>query len=314
MSKHKRKKVRKNSNYKRAPAAVVPIREEEKLDILETCPLGEAVCAADPGQVIALLEQGADPNVRIGTQASSDSVLNLAVTRAESAEILRLLLEHGARADDACHLDIYPDGTAARRSALSEAIGKSAEMVRLLLEHGADPNRPDLGFTPAGEPMRDSMLSHAVLCARSAEILRLLLEHGADPDRATDTVCENGYLSRRTVLSAAAVTVQDREMVRLLLEHGADPMAPNVGFAADGRAMEESVLNQLVRSTASPELLRLLLEHGAEPDRAFRLWDGEKGSVCYTPLYDAMKRSRDSETVQLLRAFGAFRMTVGEED
>ena len=315
MKKDKKKKLRKK--FRVRPTPLPRSMEEAQPDfpaLNETSPLSEAVCAGDPGRVLGLLDGEADPNERVGTRQASDSPLNLAVTKAQSAEVLRLLLERGADPSHSFHLACCSDGKACRRSPLSEAIGaQNAEMVRLLLEHDADPNFPDLGFTREGEPMRTSMLSRAVEQG-NAEILRLLLEHGADPNRATRTVCAGGHPHRRTVLSEAAVTYGNRELVRLLLEHGADPNGYNVGFCEDGRAMEESVLNQLVRSNGSPEILRLLLEKGADPNASYRLWAGEQGSVYYTPLYDAMERGRESEQVQLLRQFGGYLMTAKEDE
>ena len=315
MKKDKKKKLRKKFRVRPAPAPRSVEAEQPDFPALnEKSPLSEAVCAGAPGSVLALLDGCADPNERVGTRQESDSLLDLAVTRAESAEILRLLLERGADPNHCFHLELYSDGKACRRSPLSEAIGaRNAEMVRLLLEHDADPDFPDLGFSREGEPMRTSMLSKAVEQG-DAEILRLLLEHGADPNRATRTVCAGGHLHRRTVLGEAAVTCGNRELVRLLLEHGADPNGFNVGFCEDGRAMEESVLNQLVRSNGSLDILRLLLEKGADPNASYRLWAGEQGNVYYTPLYDAMERSRESEQVQLLRQFGGYLMTAREDE
>ena len=307
MKKDKKKKLRKK--FKVRPASAVQAAE-----FPVSSPLSEAVCSGDSGRVLSLLEQQADPNQRVGNSSCSDSLLDLAVTRSGSPEILRLLLERGADPNRAFHLEVYPNGMAYRRSPLQEAAAAgSGELVRLLLEHGADSNLPELGFAPTGEPVRTSMLSCAVL-RRHAEILRLLLEHGADPNRATRTVSCGGHLSRVPVLSDAAVTVQDGELVRLLLEHGADPDCALVGFCEDGRPMEESLLNIAVRKGCKTEILRQLLERGADPNRAYRLWAGRRGNVFYTPLYDAMKQDRGSEAVQLLRQFGAFLMTAKDDE
>jgi ankyrin repeat protein len=86
-------------------------------------------------------------------------------------EPVRVLLEHGADADDDA------DNQFGVRPVNAAAAAHDRETMRLLLEAGADPNaRQQGGFTPL----------HEAAHTDDVEMARLLLEHGADPAIAAE--------------------------------------------------------------------------------------------------------------------------------
>jgi ankyrin repeat protein len=139
------------------------------------------------------IRSGVDVNRKI--PGESRSALLYASTIGDP-ELVRLLLEHGARID-------HSDNAATKL--LHEAIRNGhPEVVAVLLEQGADPNRKDhSGQTPL------------MLAAESGDrkSLRHLLAAGADPSATHDS---GSALAR-------AVDVGDIDTVRLLLSAGADP-------------------------------------------------------------------------------------------
>jgi ankyrin repeat protein len=109
------------------------------------------------------------------TQRAGREALNYTVTRGGSTPLLfaarsgdsesaRLLIEAGARVDDA-----LPDGM----TALVEAAHSGQQAVAmLLLEKGANPNAGEVGYTAL----------HAAVLRGGLDLVRALLAHGADPN------------------------------------------------------------------------------------------------------------------------------------
>jgi uncharacterized protein len=86
-------------------------------------------------------------------------------------EAVRVLLEHGADADDDA------DNPFGVRPVHAAGAAHDHETMRLLLEAGADPNRRQQGgFVPL----------HEAAHSDDVEMARLLLAHGADPKLAAD--------------------------------------------------------------------------------------------------------------------------------
>jgi ankyrin repeat protein len=86
-------------------------------------------------------------------------------------EVVRILLEHGADADDDA------DNPFGVRPVHAASAAHDPETMRLLLEAGADPNqRQRGGFVPL----------HEAAHTDDVEMARLLLEHGADPTLTAD--------------------------------------------------------------------------------------------------------------------------------
>lgn len=118
----------------------------------------EAARRGDVGEARKLLKAGANPN---GRDAEGDTPL-LAAVRKDDAEMVILLLDHGAQADVKGRGDT-PLTLAARQGNLL--------LTRLLLRAGANPDRKgDDGDTPL----------HAALAYRHYPVLAALLGAGAD--------------------------------------------------------------------------------------------------------------------------------------
>ncbi len=138
-----------------------------------------------PDVVARLVKAGADVEARSRaytqtvtsevTQRAGREALNYTVTRGGStpllfaarsgdAESARLLLEAGARVDEA-----LPNGM----TALVEAAHSGQQAVAmLLLEKGANPNAGEVGYTAL----------HAAVLRGGLDLVRSLLAHGADPN------------------------------------------------------------------------------------------------------------------------------------
>ena len=109
-------------------------------------PLMEAVLAGDREAAGSLLEQGADPDVHDTDQQWT--ALHLAA-RDNDAELVKLLLDHGAEVD--------PVDTFGNTPLWRAVFAAGEDTIRTLLEHGADPDRKnhsdvsprDLGLSPA---------------------------------------------------------------------------------------------------------------------------------------------------------------------
>jgi ankyrin repeat protein len=138
-----------------------------------------------PDVVARLVKAGADVEARSRaytqtvtsevTQRAGREALNYTVTRGGStpllfaarsgdAESARLLIEAGARVDEA-----LPNGM----TALVEAAHSGQQAVAmLLLERGANPNAGEVGYTAL----------HAAVLRGGLDLVRSLLVHGADPN------------------------------------------------------------------------------------------------------------------------------------
>ena len=185
-------------------------------------PLHSAAWA--PALAKLLVEHGADVNAR-----NKNGETPLYSAARGDAEVVRLLIEHGAKAE-------RPQR--GYGSALMDAICcGEIEVVKALLEGGADAREPALLHAACG---RDD----------SVERAKLLMAYGADP-RARDE--ESG----QTLLHAAAES-SDLGMARLALEAGVDVNARN----RDGR----TALSRTVwRDGVGGPTWQFLIDQGADP-------------------------------------------------
>ena len=128
----------------------------------------EAAAAGRADRLRELLD--ADPDAIRERTPEGFTTLGLAAFLG-GPEAVRVLLEHGADADDDA------DNPFGVRPIHAASAAHDRETVRLLLEAGADPNqRQQGGFVPLHEAARSD----------DAEMARLLLDHGADPGLAAD--------------------------------------------------------------------------------------------------------------------------------
>lgn len=169
------------------------LTQGDNLDIV----LDAAIVNSDPGLVECTLKKGANPNyTRLG-----DTILFFATfTVHYNPDIVRLLLEHGAKPD-------VPSGQH-HITPLMEASQKSPEIVRLLIERGANVDaQTDYGTTP--------LMAAAQSC--NTEAAKLLLAAHADPSRKDNEGRTAVVLTRPTILKAECTSVRD------LLESAATP-------------------------------------------------------------------------------------------
>jgi ankyrin repeat protein len=214
-----------------------------------------AVAVDDVRMARALLRQGAKILPTETVEASSkpwqhDSEilpLLLAAVHSGNAEMVQLLIAHGARLDNrsdrgetaltvAVHAS--PDAGDEDRIPSSPPMFREADsrpyvtLVRLLLAQGADPNAQ----TQDSETAITRAAAH-----NQTEMVADLLARGADPNR--------GVSNARTALTSATV-YGNLPAMQLLLAHGAD-VAPR-GCAAPLTAANDA------------ESVNLLLDHGAD--------------------------------------------------
>ncbi|KAI9328895.1 ankyrin repeat-containing domain protein [Zopfochytrium polystomum] len=227
-----------------------------------------------------LLERGAKPDIVTNDPETPHTPL-MAAVREKNAEVVRLLLQHGADPNG-----ITPPG--ANRDSffipllLASGAAADTDVVTALLDAGADVYAADPdGLSPlhVAAATTNPTFPDGRACA---DVLRLLLARGADPNKT-----RNGKVG--TPLMMACIT-GDEATVETLLDAGADVNAappPN----------RESAL--LVACMAGkPDITRLLLARGANP-RAEST--GKNGWQKVTPLHGAAEGG-NRDVVKLLLA------------
>jgi beta-lactamase regulating signal transducer with metallopeptidase domain/ankyrin repeat protein len=214
--------------------------------------LRAAVWQGDAATVRKLLGQGADPNVKVPC-GEQNQLLERPISFAignGNLEIVQLLLDHGAKADDYVPY------------ALNAAQGP---MVKLLWEHGV---------------RSISELSYAISQGRSVEELQSILDRGLPADPPQDKAI--------TPLGVAAA-FGDKPAVDLLLAHGADPNKCGV-FAQDtwARLIRPPPADMLLPITVASanqrdEIVQDLLEHNVRPTYETIKEAVERGTVSLSP-------------------------------
>lgn len=163
------------------------LEAEPELGILEAAAAGRAA------RVRELL--AADPAARAERTPEGFTPLGLAAFLG-GPEVVRVLLEHGADADDDA------DNRFGVRPVNAAAAAHDHETMRLLLEAGADPDaRQQGGFTPL----------HSAAHTDDVEMARLLLAHGADPSLAAEDRRDAARIAADDGSAAVAVLLKQHD-------------------------------------------------------------------------------------------------------
>ena len=242
--------------------------------------LFDAAWEGDVAKVQALLRQGADPNAENRDPDNYGQLSLDLATLAGHAEVVELLLKHGASpAAVNCQGD-----TILHRAAQHGRL----DIARLLLQHGADANaRARDGFTPL----------HCAATNGHVAVARLLLDSGANTAAASDRTWDAPY-GACCPLHLAAFYGRT-EIVELLLARGADVRAGGVRGFMPGVCSLTPLHYAAAGDGDGPQLVaaaRALLDAGAPVDAAAS--DGSR------PLQWAVRDS-GAEMVALLLARGA---------
>lgn len=228
----------------------------------------------DVDMIKALLEMGADPNVRDSNEATP---LLVAVGDGEYWAA-KALLEHGVDTT----LAGYPEKTVQRLGRVlvtpltfllfeSDDHPRQLELAKLMLKQGADPN--------AQLPVKDlgnTLLIRNLYNGKRATA-KLLLEHGAKPDGTIQS-------PSRSALTIA-LGREYRELIQPLLDAGADANRQSGGNFPLLEAVEES----------DTESVSKLLAAGADPNQA----SSDTGFTCLDFIARTQTGKNHSELEQI---------------
>ncbi|KAH9883451.1 ankyrin repeat-containing domain protein [Xylariomycetidae sp. FL2044] len=192
-----------------------------------------------------LLQKGADVNA-----STTDGLLPIHL--ANTGEVVRLLVDHGARVDR----DATPSGVSPLTSSISHKCEPSA--VTAFLQLGADPNHV----------AQDGMTAAEVAIVHgNVDALSILLDSGVDANRPLPS---GGFLLYKALWLGTRDHGAEKAkiMVTVLLDRGA---SPNTGH--DSEALDDNDISipchtpnlfLAVMMPSSADLVQLLLERGAD--------------------------------------------------
>jgi ankyrin repeat protein len=228
--------------------------------------------AGDPEKARILVRAGADVNAQ---SASGRTALHVAAATAGGSEVVKMLLDKGARVDVRDNIEPVPVlfTGGGKSTPLAEA-GRTGDLasIRMLVAAGADIN--------ACSAQKVSALTEAALYGRR-DVVKWLLDHGA-------AVNEPVTVLQVPVLSLAAIR-GDATIVRMLLAKGADANAKD--------AAGSTPLFWAVRSDYdSHDVVDVLLKAGADPNAK---------DLAGENALDLARRRGMIRSERLLRAAGA---------
>lgn len=262
-------------------------------------PLAAAAEADNFGEVVRLVEAGADTNL----QSFPGFVPLTPAALHGNMEMAKYLVEHGA--------DINVKNTPAYTPLVAAAIEYHMDMVTYLVEHGADVNcQPD--FSPL----------MAAATNGNMEMVQYLVEHGADvnlqnkesypepedsPDRRPqmiiyfedqDNVSFHDYPGY-TALVGAAMT-ENLDVVKYLVEHGAKV---NLQTTEGDTALMWAAVKKY------PAMAKYLLNHGADVNLT-----NQSGYTALSMVSDVSHLCYSREMMALLQEGGATNLESYSED
>ncbi len=240
------------------------------------------VDAADLGAITAMIDAGADLNVKDGQNATP---FLRAVWASRETDVLALLVDAGAQTQEPYENAFSPLHMAAK--------SRQADTVAFLLDLGVDPNPEYDGMTPLAHTVTWTRRDPHTASERGYEELKesihrtffSLIAAGADPT----FVPGDGV----TLFQRATDHVQNPDIVRFLLENGGDVNMP------DDRG--HTPLHEVASGSQDIDLIRDLIAGGGDVNA--KTDDGRR------PIDLALSRSRWQEVLPDLLAVG---MTLGD--
>ena len=251
--------------------------------------MGFALWAGAGAEIIALmLEHGADATAR---GEKGDTLLHAAALFTADPQVFRLLLDNGADVAARGALDRTVLHLAARVDELDP------QAIRVLLDGGADVSaRDEKGATP---------LHHAATHS-GPEAVRLLLERGADASARDERMKTPLH---KAITDDYGEYIADLEKVQLLLAYGADAAAAdNDGTTACDLAHQD---DEEVRGVAL--LKRVAIQAAGIPGRE-ESGEGTRMPVSKNKRIRKLRRRRKANLDKAATAFGGCGYPTGSTD
>jgi serine/threonine protein kinase len=218
----------------------------------------------------------------------SESLLNIAIQNRSSIEIIKLLLDKGAKvnprsgSDTPLHTVVDTYRFSNKNSDISANNQFVIEIAKLLLSRGANINARDgVGQTPLGQTIQEARFTDDR--ASSLTIIQFLIEAGADVNLADDY--------GRSPLYEAVTNQLPIEVVQMLLKKGANVNAQD--------QFGKTVLHGAVEHCASSQIVSELLERGAN----VKMKDSVGNTLLHTYIY-ACAHQNNIEMTKLLLSQG----------
>ena len=280
-------------------------QESQASALVEACANGYLAIAKQ------LIDKGADVNAKSG-ESFGESYALASAARKGNAEVVKLLLIHGANVDanggygPALQIAAYEghkeivqilvehgasleDGTGSYGGPVQAAVlGDHVDILELILASGADVNMMagSSKITGGGVRLSGSPIQAAVFCSNIA-MVDFLLEHGADPN-----LCGNKrtWKGTGTPLSIASGD-GNLNLVNRLLDVGADVNRPDEA-SDSGPALFWAVKGGFSK------VVNRLLDAGADPNAACRTSVGGRATI----LAEACMRQNTLVVEALLKA------------
>ncbi len=258
-----------------------------------------------------LLELGFDPNnsVRYSESTKKRKIyppLDDAILQS-NAQMVKLLLEHGADPNKISIIEYDDDGNKNIISALSNAVCNSGSsmIVEMLIKHGADPNRSFRIINGRNGPIAYIALRDAIYMAKNINVVKILLQYGADPNASTEIFYDNGLRGTESMLSAAICRAKNTGMIKELLYYGADLKNSCRTIINAYGERKYSPLSDAIQSANSADIVEILLQGGAEADHIESYINESGKQEKKTMLTYAIADAQNERIIELLLRYGA---------